>query len=228
MDKALPVSHFFTRNIGTLTENQQQTLQTAGIAVIGCGGLGGYVVEELARTGIGRLTLCDPDSFTDSNINRQLYALQATIGVNKALAAKERVEAIHGMTSVQCFPVCFQQASADLFSQADVVIDCLDNTAGRFELADLCFTKKIPLVHGAVTGWYGQVGVQTVGSTLVKELYPASKNVSETPISVIACTVAFVASLQVAEAIKLLIGSSSPLHNNWLNIDLKRMTFEII
>jgi molybdopterin/thiamine biosynthesis adenylyltransferase len=228
MDKEPADRQLFTRNIGTLTQLQQHKLRTANVTVIGCGGLGGYVIEELARSGVGQLNICDPDCFTASNINRQLNALQSTIGVNKAQAALERVSFIHTMTLINSFPVCFQKASADLFNQADVVIDCLDSAPERVELADLCLAKKLPLVHGAVVGWYGQVGVQTTGSPLVRKLYSSTDKDKVSTLSVLSCSVALVASLQVAETIKLLVGIPSSLLDNWLSIDLQRMTFETI
>jgi len=74
----------FARNQGALSDAEQRLLQEKRVAVIGCGGLGGYVVEELVRIGVGRLHLFDPDVFSPSNCNRQLNALQSTLGRNKA------------------------------------------------------------------------------------------------------------------------------------------------
>ena len=82
MDNDTPV--WMQRNLGALTVSQQQRLGRGRVAVIGCGGLGGYVIEELVRVGVGRLHLCDPDTFSPTNVNRQLLAVQATLGRGKA------------------------------------------------------------------------------------------------------------------------------------------------
>jgi len=218
----------FIRNIGTITKAQQLRLQESTVTVIGCGGLGGFVIEELARLGIGNLHICDPDRFSISNINRQLYAQTETIGQYKAAVAAKRVHLLHGQTTVLPVTTRFQEEKEQLLANTEVVVDCLDNVGSRRELAELCNQYQIPLVHGAVQQWYGQVGVQLAGGTLIQDLYGLHVDDSTTAPSILASTVAVIASIQVAETCKLLLGLESPLHNNWINIDLQRVTFDII
>jgi molybdopterin/thiamine biosynthesis adenylyltransferase len=104
------------------------------------------------------------------------------------------------------------------------VVDCLDDIQARRDLAMLCGQRSIPLVHGAVSGWYGQVGVQLPGGDLIERLYPQRMVTGEPP-SVLSFTVAIIASLQAAETVKLLLGLYSPLHNSWMHIDLKESDF---
>ncbi|RUM38361.1 MAG: HesA/MoeB/ThiF family protein [Desulfobulbus sp.] len=217
----------FSRNIGTFTQEQQARLQKSKVTIIGCGGLGGYVISELARMGTGCLNLCDPDFFSPSNINRQLFATSATLGVNKALAAAEAVQKLHDRTSVHALPGRFQDVQNTIFAETDVVVDCLDSINSRLELAGLCKKKMLPLVHGAVYSWYGQTGVQSVNGNLIQQLYASQQAIPDKKISVIACTVAVVASIQAAETCKLLLDIPSPLRDNWMSIDLKHMTFDL-
>ena len=228
MTQAENISDFFVRNIGSITVAQQLKLQKATVTVIGCGGLGGFVVEELARLGIGNLRICDPDRFSISNINRQLYAQSDTIGQYKAAVAAKRVYLLHGQTTVLPVTTRFQEQEEQLLAGTEVVVDCLDNVSSRRELAELCNQQQIPLVHGAVQQWYGQVGVQLAGGTLIQDLYGLHVDDSTTAPSILASTVAVIASIQVAETCKLLLGMESPLHNNWINIDLRRLTFDFI
>lgn len=215
----------FRRNQGVLSKDQQLLLQAKTVAVIGCGGLGGYVIEELVRIGVGRLHLFDPDVFTLSNCNRQLYALQSTLGSNKAEAAARRVQEIHPYCVVRTYSADFRDLAGEAEPfQVDAAIDCLDKIQARHDLADLCDRQAIPLVHGAVSGWYGQVGVHLPGSHLIGRLYPHHLETNSAP-SVLACTVAVVASIQAAETVKLLLGLPSALHNTWLHIDLKENEF---
>ena len=227
MTEAASIRDIFTRNIGTFSPAQQDRLQQSRVTIVGCGGLGGFVLEELARTGIGSIKVCDPDIFASSNLNRQLFATKKTIGRNKTAAAAKRISTLHNHTTVQAVPTSFQDNSEYLLSDADVVVDCLDTGASRLELAELCCKEKLPLVHGAVALWYGQVGVQDVGSDLIRRLYGNLQTPEQTVVSVIVCTVATVASLQVAETCKLLLGIPSPLCDNWMSIDLQEMSFEI-
>lgn len=228
MEDGAELPDFFTRNKGSITRAQQFQLRSATVSVIGCGGLGGFVIEELARLGIGSLRICDPDKFSASNINRQLYAQNATIGQYKAAVAAERVRLIHGQTTVLPLTTRFQETGEQLFADTEVVVDCLDNPESRRELAEQCSQYKTPLVHGAVQQWYGQVGVQLAGETLMQDLYGSHSDEETTAPSVLSCTVGLVASTQVAETCKLLLGMDSPLHNTWMSIDLRRVTFDII
>lgn len=213
-------SEFFARNLGSLTPVQQQQLHQQRVAVVGCGGLGGYVCEELVRLGVGGLHLFDPDTFAPSNGNRQLGALMATLGRNKAEVAAERAAAIHPWTATSVFAEDFRRVTDQGAFRVQVVVDCLDGVAARRDLAALCTLWNLPLVHGAVSGWYGQVGVQLPGGRLLDRLYPPRMVATEAAPSVLACTVALVASLQVAETLKLLLGLSSELHQAWLSVDL--------
>ncbi len=222
-------AEYLIRNLGPLTGEQQEILRQSSAAVIGCGGLGGYVVEELVRIGVGRLLVFDPDVFSPSNCNRQLYATQKALGQNKAEVARERAAAIHPLSSVQAYPTDFRRACSADDVNIDVVIDCLDDIAARLDLASLCQQRHLPLVHGAVHGWYGQVGVQLPGTDLLKRLYPGPVQPKPAkPPSVLSFTVAVVASLQACEAVKLLLNLPSPLHDCCMQLDLKSCDFEII
>lgn len=218
-------SEYFCRNQGALTPDQQHVLLESRVAVVGCGGLGGYVIEQLVRIGVGQLHLVDPDTFSPSNCNRQLNALSQTMGQNKAEVAAARAAAIHPFCSVRAFPVDFRAVANGQALQADVVVDCLDTAQARRDLAALCTSRDTALVHGAVNGWYGQVGVQLPGGDLIARLYPERAVQPEAAPSVLSFTVAVVASLQAGEAVKLLLGLPSSLHNSWMHIDLQQGEF---
>jgi molybdopterin/thiamine biosynthesis adenylyltransferase len=219
-------SEYFCRNQGALTLAQQEALQQSRVAVVGCGGLGGYVIEALVRIGVGRMLLVDPDVFTVGNCNRQLNALGSTLGRNKAEVAAARSEAIHPFCTVTPVPLDFRSVVAVDWDQVEVVVDCLDSIPARYDLAALCSRLNLPLVHGAVNGWYGQVGVQLPGGDLLARLYPERmENQPQAAPSVLSFTVATVASLQASEVIKLLLGMSSSLHKHWMHIDLKHCDF---
>lgn len=215
---------YFARNEGSLTAEQQFLLQKKSVAVFGCGGLGGYVIEELVRIGVGRLHLFDPDSFTASNCNRQLNSLVSTLGHNKAEVAANRCRNIHPFVTVHAYPSDFRTIRAEEPLRVDVMVDCLDDIQARRDLANLCFLRGIPMVHGAVSGWCGQVGVQLPGDNLIDRIYPQGRAVRLRP-SVLAVTVAVIASLQATEVVKFLLELPSSLHNNLLYIDLKDSEF---
>ncbi len=219
---------YLVRNRGSLDHHEQQRLQESVVAVVGCGGLGGFVIEELARIGVGSLLLVDPDRFEESNLNRQLYSDQHNLGRRKAVVAAERVRQIHGHCRATALTTDFRNQADLLSGRAMVIVDCLDSLRARKDLGRLCRCGGKPLVHGAVNGWYGQVAVQQPGRDLLGRLYPDDVVYWVEPPSVLACTVATVASLQAAEVVKLLLGRESALRDNWLSVDLLHTEFTLV
>lgn len=226
LDNIWPERYLRHRDI--FSAAQQHQLLDSTVALVGCGGLGGQVFEELIRLGVGKIIAIDPDSFAPHNLNRQLLCTVEELGRLKVQAAVRRALSVNPAIKVVPLAFAFSAAIHAEVRQAQVVIDCLDSVADRHELAEFCRTSRIPLVHGAVAQWFGQIGVQKEMS-LIKDLYPKiPPNDKITRPSVLSCTVAAVASLQVAETIKLLLNLNSPLVDNWKSVDLLSCEIEEI
>ncbi len=212
----------YLRNFPALTEREQRSLAEKRALIVGCGGLGGYLAEYLARLGVGRLTLVDGDRFAESNLNRQLLCTPDTIGRSKAEVARERVIRINPTAEARAVDAFFSaQNAAALVADQDVALDALDTPSARLLLEDACAAAAIPLVHGAVDGWTAQVGVSMPGSGLLRRIYgdrPAARQPSG-----LAFTPALCAALQAAEALKLLCGREPELADKLLVIDLQAM-----
>ena len=221
------MSERYERNIGALTREEQALLETKRAAIVGCGGLGCYSAEFLARLGVGRLTLFDGDVFSASNLNRQLYSLEANLDNNKALEAKKRLLQIRADLSVEAIDVFLDDQNAGEFLKGhDVIIDALDNIKARLLIEKTADSLGIPLVHGAVEGWNAQITVVFPGDFTLSMLYPVAHEF-EKP-SVLSFTPAFCASLQAAEAVKVLLNKEDVLRKKLLTVDLKNSCFEII
>lgn len=221
----------YHRNQQTISTSLQLRLHRSTVAVVGCGGLGGYVIEELARLGVGCLIAIDSDVFEEHNLNRQLLSSPATIGQSKAVAAQQRVADINPAVVVRPVRGAFSaQTAADLFKDVDVVVDAADNVPIRLELAESCFQIEIPLVHGAIAGWYGHVCTVMPGDETLQHLYGRStgprgvESVYGNP----SFTPAVVASFEAAEVCKILIGQGTLLRNQILFIDLFNMEVDRI
>jgi len=221
----------YQRNRQTVSSAGQLALFRARVVVIGCGGLGGYVIEQLARLGVGRIDAVDPDCFDESNLNRQLLATLANLGQSKAGAAAQRAAEINPVVRVVPHCTAFSAANGrELLSGATVVVDALDNLATRFELVALSRELGIPLVHGAIAGWYGQVATQLAGEDISACLAGAAvgeKGV-ETRLGNPAFTPALVASLQVAEVCKVILAQAEGARGRMLVCNLLEMEFEEI
>ncbi|MGM9551049.1 MAG: ThiF family adenylyltransferase [Clostridia bacterium] len=148
------MSEFLTRTKLLLGADQVEKLKSVHIAVFGIGGVGGYVTEALARSGVGKFTLIDNDTVTESNINRQIYALHSTIGMMKTLVAKSRIKDINPDAEVNECNMFYLPENAHEFdlSQFDYVIDAIDTVSSKIYLAQKCEELGIPLISSMGTG----------------------------------------------------------------------------
>ena len=133
----MKVPEEFSRTASLLGEEALQKLAKAKVAVFGVGGVGGYVVEALARSGVGSLTLVDSDTVSLSNINRQIIALHSTVGVQKVDAFASRVKDIAPQCTVIPLQMLYLPVNADSFdiSAYDYIVDAVDNVSAKIELA---------------------------------------------------------------------------------------------
>jgi molybdopterin-synthase adenylyltransferase len=221
----------YQRNREAISVMDQLTLFRSSVAVIGCGGLGGYIIEELARLGVGRLVVIDPDLFEEHNLNRQLFSSPANLGQAKVKAAAARVNAVNpAVTLVPVQAALSLENGAGLLGGCQAAVDALDTIQVRLELADVCAGLNIPLVHGAIAGWYGHVTTQFPGDDTLQTIYrswKAGKGVEQT-LGNPSFTPALVASLEVAEVCKLLTGQGTTLRGRQLMIDLFSMEMHVI
>ncbi|HEX8961231.1 MAG TPA: HesA/MoeB/ThiF family protein [Geobacteraceae bacterium] len=219
----------YQRNRQTISTSRQLRLFRSRVAIIGCGGLGGYLIEELSRLGVGHLTLIDPDVFEEHNLNRQILSSLDVIGCPKVDVAAERVRDINPAVTVASLRTAFSPDNGtELLEGADVVLDGLDNVATRLALAHACREMAIPLVHGAIGGWYGQLAVQLPGEDISRCLAGtngATKGV-ETTHGNPSFTPAVVASLQVAAACKILVKQDHNSGQGMLFVNLLDMEME--
>lgn len=220
----------YARNMKTLSPEENNSLKDFKACVVGCGGLGGYIIEELGRIGIGSITAVDGDVFEESNLNRQLLSSVENLGNSKAEAAVVRMRKVNPLIKVN--PVCKRldtENGPDIIAGHDIILDALDNIESRLTLESLAERAGIPLVHGAIAGWFGQVTTILPGDRTLSLLYPADESRGiEKELGNPSFTPALVASIQVAEAIKLLINRGEALRRKLLIINLLEQEYEVI
>ena len=129
-------------------------LSNKHVIVFGCGGVGGYVIESLVRSGIGKITLVDNDDIHESNLNRQIIATRETIGLKKVDAFKQRILSINPDCIVETKEIFYLPENADEIdlTQYDYVIDAIDTITSKIELALRCEHNNIPLISCMGTG----------------------------------------------------------------------------
>jgi len=213
-----------------LTPGEQNQLKQNKVAVIGCGGLGGYIIEMLARLGIGNITAVDGDVFEETNLNRQLLCVTDTLGKKKAVEAGIRIKKIDSGINVKVEDRYINKDNAlQTIKDHDVVVDALDSNTARHTVLDACKSENIPCVHGAVAGWYGQVSVVYPQDDWLKNyLTTAAEKGIEKSLGNPSFSPACVAAYQVAQTLKVLLKKDGILRNKIMFIDMLENEIEII
>ena len=144
----------FLRTAMLLGEDAMERLKNAHVAVFGIGGVGGYVVEALARAGIGHIALVDSDTISLSNLNRQLLATHSTLGMPKVEAAKARILDINPASQVETYPIFYTPETAHLldFSRFDYIVDAIDTVTGKLALVEQANAAHTPIICCMGTG----------------------------------------------------------------------------
>ena len=152
MQRPIPEEH--TRTAALLSEEAMDRLESAHVAVLGVGGVGGHLAEALARAGIGHITLVDRDTVSLSNINRQAVALHSTVGQSKVTVMADRILDVNPRCHVEAFEMFYLPDTADRFdlSTFDFVADCVDTVAAKIELAVRCEAAGTPLIAAMGAG----------------------------------------------------------------------------
>ncbi len=148
------MSNKFSRTEMLLGKSNMDKLKTAHVAVFGLGGVGGHVVEALARCGIGEFTLFDNDTVAESNLNRQIIATTHTIGMAKTEAMKERILSINPDAEVSLYQIFYLPENANEFplDQFDYVVDAIDTVSAKIELAVRAERLGVPIISSMGTG----------------------------------------------------------------------------
>ncbi len=197
----------YERNIPTLTEEECALLRKKRILVVGCGGLGGHIIDQLCRIGVGTIRVVDGDVFEPTNLNRQLLSDVHLLGISKAKAAADHIARVNPDVTVEAAGEFLTEANAAaLVAGCDIVMDALDNIQSRKILAAACAKAEIPYVYGAISGSVAQAAVSMPGDGLIETLYPEDVVIADK--SVLSFTPAMCASMQSALCVKLLTGRS--------------------
>lgn len=144
----------FLRTQMLLGAEAVEKLQKARVAVFGIGGVGGYTVEALARSGVGQLDLIDSDTVSISNINRQILATHSTVGLPKVEAARRRVLDINPDCTVRLHQVFYTPETAGQFdfSEYDYIVDAIDTVTGKLQLVERAMEAGTPIICCMGTG----------------------------------------------------------------------------
>ena len=185
------------------------SLQNKCAAVLGCGGLGCNIATHLACAGIGTLILCDFDTVSESNLNRQFLYSYADLGKEKVTLAAARLKGLSPETDIVTVnKKITAPADLEFASGADILFASVDNNAARAAAQAFCAQHGIPLVNGGVNGFYGSAYLYLPGQT--PDLTAAGMLSAENgKISAVSSTVGMIGALQVHLGVRFLLGDAS-------------------
>ena len=223
----------YHRNLGAISPSEQVKLLQSKVAIIGAGGLGGTVLELLVRLGIGELIIADKDIIGDSNLNRQILSTETNLGQSKTEVAVKRVKEINSSVEIIGHSVFINSDNIKkIIEGAEVVVDALDNLPSRFILQRACQDLKIPLVHGAIAGFNGQLTTIFPQDKGLELVYGSDRDLpehgSEAELGAPTVIPALIASLEAQEVIKILLKRGKLFRNRLLYLDIEDGTMEIL
>ncbi len=222
----------YLKNLTALKLSEQRSICAGRVLVCGCGGLGGIIIQLLARAGVGHLRVVDGDVFYASNLNRQLLSNVSNLSHSKALIAARETQKINPLIRVEPVNLIMEQRNAaELVRDNDLVLDALDNLAGRFLLAESAREEGIPFIHAAVAGWWGQISTFMPHSSCdLKSVYGGlrSRDPAEEATGVLGPSAAIIGSLEALEAMRLLAGKNPVYCDKLLYFDGESGQTELI
>ena len=211
--------HIILSEIG---QDGQDKISNAKVLVIGAGGLGCPVLQYLTAAGVGTLGIIDFDVVELSNLQRQILFGTSTLGKNKAIAAKERLQDLNNTNTINAYPepLTYQNA-LELFQQYDIIIDGSDNFETRYLVNDACIITNKPLVFGAIYKFEGQVSVFNYNDgPSYRCLFPKPPQKDTVPscsdIGVLGVLPGIIGSMQANEVLKMILGLGDVLSGKLL------------
>lgn len=210
----------------------QIRLLDGSVGIVGCGALGSMAAMQLAGAGVGRIGIADFDTIDISNLQRQLFFAENDCGKRKCEILTERMLAINSGTAVEPFPSFLTPSSiGDWIARYDFIIEATDNSSSKFMVDKACEETGKPCCIGGVSGFSGQISTFFGNGLRYRDIFADVPEDGVTPCAmtgVIAPTAAIVASVEVSEAIKWLVGSGESMTGKLLTFNLLSGEWNII
>jgi adenylyltransferase/sulfurtransferase len=209
----------YARQILLFGEAGQEKLKRSSVFIAGAGGLGSVISYYMAAAGFGRIRIVDCDSVELSNLNRQIVHAHADLGRPKALSAYDALTGINPKIEVEALVETISEENIDqLLEGCDLIMDGMDRFSARYMLNRAALRKRIPLFHGAISGYQGQATTIIPGRTAcLRCIFPRAPPPSTFPALGSICGV--IGSIQVTEAVKYVVGMGELLENRLLLCD---------
>jgi len=216
--------HRYIRNRHTLDAKAQLRLMQSHVLLVGCGGIGGFVAQFLAQTGVGKITFYDADHFEESNLNRQNFCNIDTLGNPKVeICANRLLEINPAMQAVSNIKM-LKKTDLTKLQSIDILIETSDDPQSKRELSKACQSLKIDFLHTALAGESFLLSLNMVLDTY----YVDSERGAEVWTGNLATTASAVAAVASSQIVRLLAGKDSLLHEGMFMVDLATLESSMI
>ena len=220
--------HRYIRNRAVISPEEQLKLAQSRVSIVGAGGLGGHIVLLLGRIGVGHLIVIDKDVFDETNLNRQALCTLESLGKSKAEWAAKVMASVNPGVEVRAYYTQLDASNMEaILGNSHVVVDALDNVEDRLDLDKETKRMNIPLVHGALAGFEGQLMTifpEDRGLSLLYGEKGSTKDGRDRPefqLGVPALTPAVIASFQAMEVVKILLMRGQIFRDRMVYVDLE-------
>jgi adenylyltransferase/sulfurtransferase len=206
----------YSRQIRLFSEAGQEKLKRTSVFIAGAGGLGSIISIYMAAAGFGKIRIADCDKVELSNLNRQILHGSNDLGQNKSDSALQTLNSINPEVEVNALVETINEESIDsLLQGTNLIMDAMDNFPTRYLLNKAAQQMKIPLFHGAISGWQGQATTIIPGETACLAcIFPRAPPAATFP--ALGSTCGVIGSIQVTEAVKYTLGLGELLQNRLL------------
>lgn len=192
----------YQKNIGAISRQEQEIIRRKKIMVVGCGSIGGFVIEGFARMGIGRMMVVDNEIFEQTNLNRQPFSTEKNIGKEKVYVARERVKDINSN-------VLFSGINDDIrnvkIEGVDIIIDCSNSIDTKSFLKKLSDDTDTMLISGAIGGWKGAVCISRPSGEIFEKTYIHEVEKLQSEGSLTYFSAGFIGSAIISQGVRMLL-----------------------
>lgn len=218
----------YSRNMGIINESEFEIIKNTKVLLIGAGGLGGYIASSLVRLGVENITIFDFDDFEVSNLNRQLFSTTLTLDKSKVHVTKEKLLEINPNININAYHSRYGDlVNKDIFKGIDIVFDAVDNIKTKLLIEEHCTKYNKPLIHGAIGGWYGQLGIILPNTFILRDIYKDKTSGIEKTLKSPTFIPGIVGNMMISEFLKFILKKDS-LINKILFIDVLDHEYSII
>lgn len=210
-------------------ESGQRKLMNSCVAIAGLGGIGCGIAACLAGAGVGKIKLIDCKKIDISNLNRQFLFKRGDVKCSKLEIAGCRVAEMNpDIDIIEVEEKITEENAGDIFSECDIIADCLDNKPARIAIAKASVSQEMALIHGGCMGYAGSVMLTVPGKTACINCAIGDLPDENIPIPVLGSTTQFVASIMASETIRYLLGMENVLLGKMMEADLADMECRIV